>query len=81
MEDITKEKKVFRLTLPFEDYETISVSAEVNLEYQVTISQPIAINDVAKMVTFEVVFRQAHSRNASQMFASFLIKTFKGKKS
>ena len=79
-EDIIKEKKVFRLTLPFEDYESICVSAEINLEYQVSISQPLTLNEAARVVTFEITFRQVHVRNASQMFASFLIRTFKAKK-
>ena len=48
-----KGKSVYRLTLPFEDYESLCVSAEVNLEFNVTISQPIEINEAAKIPIFK----------------------------
>jgi hypothetical protein len=76
--DIVKPKQVFRLTLPFEDYQLIETSSQKNLEFNAHVSEPMSVNEVARMVTFELTFRQVHSRNTSQMFASFLIRTFKG---
>lgn len=76
--DTIKPKQVFRLTLPFEDYQSIETSSQKNLEFNAHVSEPMSVNEVARMVTFELTFRQVHSRNINQMFASFLIRTFKG---
>ena len=76
--DTIKPKQVFRLTLPFEDYQLIETSSQKNLEFNAHVSEPMSVNEVARMVTFELTFRQVHSRNTNQMFASFLIRTFKG---
>lgn len=76
--DIIKAKQVFRLTLPFEDYQLIEVSSQKNLEFNSHVSEPLSVNENARMVTFELTFRQVHSRNINQTFASFLIRTFKG---
>jgi hypothetical protein len=76
--DTIKPKQVFRLTLPFEDYQLIEVSSQKNLEFNTHVSDPMSVNEEARMVTFELTFRQVHSRNTNQMLASFLIRTFKG---
>ena len=76
--ELIKPKQVFRLTLPFEGYQGRETSCQKNVEFNAHVSEPMSVNEVARMVTFELTFRQVHSRNTNQMFASFLIRTFKG---